>query len=331
MATFQVNASTDDCYRRLVGSYFSLTDSVIEAGSASSSVFGIGAGMRFDNITIPQGATIGSAHLTLRAKETRAEATVNTRISAEDVDDAVTFADSAATFDTRFANHTTAIVDWDEIPTWTAGEDYDSIDIKAVIQEIVDRVGWASGQAIVIFWEDFAYGSTQANNVRRVGYSYNGSATYAPKLIITSSGGTGFPAVSTQANTDIAPESLTGNGVVTSLGGSTVTQHGHCWATSQNPTIASDTKTTLGTAYQTGHFTSAITDLLPGTTYYFKAYATNTGGTAYGSQVSNTMATAIGRRYWWVEGREFHWFGKDGVEYIAPGIGVNSPDIPWPF
>ena len=138
------------------------------------------------------------------------------------------------------------------------------------------------------------------------------------------------PSVTTQACTDIAPESLTGNGVVTSLGNSTVTQHGHCWSTSQNPTTA-DTKTLKGTAYQTGHFTSAITGLTAGATYYIKAYATNTGGTAYGSQVSNTMATAIGRRYWWVEGRDFHWFGQDGVEYIAPGIGVASPDIPWPF
>jgi len=138
------------------------------------------------------------------------------------------------------------------------------------------------------------------------------------------------PTVTTQANTDIAPESLTGNGVVTDLGGSTVTQHGHCWSTSQNPTIA-DTKTLKGIAYQTGHFTSAITPLTPGVTYYFKAYATNSYGTSYGSQVSNTMATAIGRRHWWVEGRDFHWFGQDGVEYIAPGIGVASPDIPWPF
>lgn len=138
------------------------------------------------------------------------------------------------------------------------------------------------------------------------------------------------PTVTTQACTDIAPESLTGNGVVTSLGSATVTQHGHCWNTTQNPTTA-DTKTTLGTAYQTGHFTSAITPLTAGVTYYFKAYATNSWGTAYGSQVSNTMATAIGRRHWWVEGTDFHWFGQDGVEYKASGIGINSADIPWPF
>jgi len=131
--------------------------------------------------------------------------------------------------------------------------------------------------------------------------------------------------VTTQANTNINPESLRGNGIITDLGASTVTQHGHCWSTSQNPTTA-DTKTLKGIAYQTGHFTSELTPLTPGLTYYFKAYATNTEGTAYGSQVSNTMATFIGRRYVWLEDEDFHYFDQFGVERKTQGVGIASDD-----
>jgi len=138
------------------------------------------------------------------------------------------------------------------------------------------------------------------------------------------------PEVTTQACTNIALESLTGNGMVTDLGSSTVTQHGHCWSTSQNPTTDDD-KTTKGAIYQTGHFASAITGLISGATYYFRAYATNSYGTAYGSQVSNTMGTAIGRRHIWIEGKDIHWFGESGTERKKQGVGVASDHsiLPW--
>jgi uncharacterized protein (TIGR02145 family) len=68
---------------------------------------------------------------------------------------------------------------------------------------------------------------------------------------------------------------------VTSDGGSSVTARGVCWSTSQNPTT-SNSKTTNGTGV--GSYTSNITGLSPNTTYYVRAYATNSEGTAYGEQ-----------------------------------------------
>ncbi|MBA7591114.1 hypothetical protein ES708_33265 [subsurface metagenome] len=143
-----------------------------------------GGGMRFTNITIPKDTNIIEAHLTLHARYTRTADVVNSRISAEDIDDAPTFADSAAAFDTRWAARTEAKVDWDAMPAWTANVDYDSPDIKAVIQEIVNREGWASGQDIVIFWDDFDGRRTEAAGCRRDGYSYDKSTVFAPKLHI---------------------------------------------------------------------------------------------------------------------------------------------------
>jgi len=65
-----------------------------------------------------------------------------------------------------------------------------------------------------------------------------------------------------------------------------VTQHGHCWSsTNNNPTIY-DSKTTLDSLNHPAQFTSALTGLFPNTTYYVKAYATNSLGTVYSNMVS---------------------------------------------
>lgn len=101
------------------------------------------------------------------------------------------------------------------------------------------------------------------------------------------------PAVTTQAVTDIGTTTATGNGNVTVLGAPNLTQHGVCWSTSTNPTIALPTKTEQGAKNTTGAFTSNITGLTPNTTYYVRAYGTNSEGTSYGGQVSfdNTPTT----------------------------------------
>ncbi|MDK2909783.1 MAG: hypothetical protein PWR20_1350 [Bacteroidales bacterium] len=99
----------------------------------------------------------------------------------------------------------------------------------------------------------------------------------------------GIPSVTTATTTNITYNSATSGGNVTSSGGATVTARGVCWSTSPNPTIA-DPHTTDGSG--TGSFVSQITDLQPATTYYVRAYATNSFGTAYGNEEVFTTATA---------------------------------------
>ena len=198
MAVFYEAAGSDDCHRRLVTSLWDLTAEYLIVGYNGATNTQWGSGMRFVNITIPKGATMLTANLTLQAYAADSDAGVNSRISAEAVDDPVTFANNAAAFDTRWANRT-AQVDWDNIEAWTIGENYDSIDFKAVIQAIIDREGWASGQDIVIFWEDFEDRSTQAaGRLRRV-KSYEHTDNAPPTLTITwdepqAVGGQGGPA-----------------------------------------------------------------------------------------------------------------------------------------
>ncbi len=116
-------------------------------------------------------------------------------------------------------------------------------------------------------------------------------------------GASTMPTVTTQAVTGIGQTGATGNGNVTYLGSTSVTQHGVAWGTSSDPTI-SGSHTSDGPVSATGAFTSSITGLTAGTLYHVRAYATNTGGTAYGSDVSFTtlsgseVFTAPGTTSW---------------------------------
>lgn len=97
-----------------------------------------------------------------------------------------------------------------------------------------------------------------------------------------------LPEVTTAEVTDITQTTAKGGGEVTSDGGTTVTERGVCWSMSHNPT-ASGSHANSGTG--TGNFTCNMNNLNAHTTYYVRAYATNSRGTAYGEEVSfNTSA-----------------------------------------
>jgi len=98
------------------------------------------------------------------------------------------------------------------------------------------------------------------------------------------------PTVTIAAVSNIAANTATSGGEITADGGAPVSAKGVCWSNNQNPT-ASDSKTSNGTG--AGSFTSSISGLTPGTTYYLKAYAINEIGTAYSSQsIFITLALA---------------------------------------
>ena len=98
--------------------------------------------------------------------------------------------------------------------------------------------------------------------------------------------------VLTTAISAIADTIATGGGEVTDDGGEPVTTRGICWSTFPEPVVTGN-HTANGSG--TGTFASDLTGLLPNTTYYVRAYASNYYNTAYGNEVSfTTLATVAG-------------------------------------
>lgn len=119
--------------------------------------------------------------------------------------------------------------------------------------------------------------------------------TYYVRAYATNSVGTSYgneitfttlspPEVSTNSISNITTNSAISGGIVTNTGGASITARGLCWSTSPNPTISLPTRTLNGSG--TGNFSSTITGLSSRVTYYVRAYATNSVGTSYGSNVS---------------------------------------------
>ena len=105
---------------------------------------------------------------------------------------------------------------------------------------------------------------------------------------LTFTSGSIIPTITTTLVSNVSTNSATTGGNITSDGGAIVTARGVCWATTPNPTTSSN-KTSDGTG--TGTFTSSLTSLIPGTTYYVRAFATNMVGTSYGFE--ETFTTSV--------------------------------------
>ena len=116
-----------------------------------------------------------------------------------------------------------------------------------------------------------------------------------------------MPTVTTNEVTNITEYQAVCGGVITNDGGANITARGVCYGTSANPTI-SGSHTSDGTG--SGSFASVMTNLTPNTTYYVRAYATNSAGTSYGAQ--KTFVTANGG-----------WLYYGGNNYIS-SIGLTN-------
>ena len=109
-------------------------------------------------------------------------------------------------------------------------------------------------------------------------------------LVITAECKIDAPTITTYTVSNITETSAFGGGNITDDGGAEITARGICWNTTGAPTI-DNSKTNNGAGI--GAFTSGLSGLAEGTTYYVRAYATNSKGTAYGNEVSFTTPSAI--------------------------------------
>ncbi|MEO8605583.1 MAG: hypothetical protein ABI629_23645 [bacterium] len=168
-ATFRVATNFDDAERS------QLIDDTDGAGDLDLGA--VVSGVRFTNVVIPPGATITAAALQFTSDQSFA-GNNTTPLSLDVYGEA---ADSAASFGGNFANltartRTAASIAWNVVP-WTinqAGAAQRSPQVKTIIQEIVNRPGWHSGNALAIY--------LAAGGGKREAESYDGNPTKAAFL-----------------------------------------------------------------------------------------------------------------------------------------------------
>jgi uncharacterized protein (TIGR02145 family) len=127
-------------------------------------------------------------------------------------------------------------------------------------------------------WE-LSYNNTDFNHFEYFGNSEG----YSVRCLLDDS--LKLAKVITSDITNITGNTAQGGGNISYQGGSPVSERGVCFSTSQNPTNL-DFHTSDGAGV--GVFISNLVGMNPNTTYFVRAYATNTGGTAYGNEVSFT-------------------------------------------
>ena len=169
------NGSDDAEQFRDDGSMY-LTSSDLEIGNDLGTEQYLG--VRFQNITIPQGATITNAYIEFRGDEADAfSSQLNIYIAGEAIDNSPTFTTTTNNISSRQLTTTQYLWPSGSIPGWVVDGMYATPNFSAVAQEIVNRPGWNSGNAMsYVIWSDL--GETS----ERVADSYEGG--FPPRLII---------------------------------------------------------------------------------------------------------------------------------------------------
>jgi hypothetical protein len=104
-----------------------------------------------------------------------------------------------------------------------------------------------------------------------------------------------LPTITTKAITSIGNSTASSGGDITSNGGDAITQSGICYSINPNSTILNNI---VSNAIGDSNFNSTMDNLIPNTTYYVRAFATNSAGTNYGNEINfTTLALQIGQNY----------------------------------
>lgn len=167
---FVVN-SLDDAYVFTPSSI--VTTGFISAGEAGAQR---SAAMLFRSILIPKGSIIKSAVITLRASSNQTGTVCRTRFYAES---SVSPLQYSTYGDFTGRSLTTAFVDW-TVPAFTLDTDYQTPDLTAIIQEVIDKADWETGKSIAIQWKD----NGSDTNARRAVYGYEDTSLHCAQIAI---------------------------------------------------------------------------------------------------------------------------------------------------
>lgn len=175
-ASYRVGASADDANVRISNNDQSLSSSTLYLGNDTNSTpRPQSLGIRFTNIQVPKDASISSAYLEFTAGDDD-NSSIPLNIRMELADNPTIYSDSNKV--TNAARSYSTAVAWTP-GNWTDEVTYQSPDVSSLVQQIVNRSGWNKGNAMA-----FELRRSGTATGRRRAYSYNGSTTKAPRLII---------------------------------------------------------------------------------------------------------------------------------------------------
>jgi hypothetical protein len=150
-------------------------------------------GLRFRGLAVPQGATVTSATLEVISNGTGTTGSTSVTVRGNAADNAAALtqdADYSSSSDLSTRSRTTASVTWSISGTWTNNTTYSAPDLSTVVQEIINRSGWASGNALLLILDP------SSGTDYRGFYSVDGSASKGATLTVgyTISDGANIPA-----------------------------------------------------------------------------------------------------------------------------------------
>ena len=117
------------------------------ASSTPQSLHGF---IRFLNVTIPLGVLITGVYVRFTCQTPKSNEIVNINAYFNDVDDAVAPTSKAE----AAALALTSEIAWNAIAAWTDGNQYNTPELKSILQTVVDRAGWSSGNALQVIIKD---------------------------------------------------------------------------------------------------------------------------------------------------------------------------------
>ena len=230
-----------------------------------------GCGFRYTGITIPSSSTITESYLTFTAVESESTSGVKTKITGNKQNNPAAFT-TLTDFQNRRgtiaggANNnyiTSTQVNWDDIGSWTANNEYNSPEIKTIIQELVNSHA-PNNEALVLFLDDFD--KRTSGTAQRKAWAHNYYPSKATKLHIEYS---------------TSPSAPTG---MSATDGTYADKVSITWNASSNAIsykVFCNTTSDIGSATQIGTPTETSFDdtgANPGTTYYYWVKAHNDGG-----------------------------------------------------
>ena len=174
--------SADDAYQRKASGVTDTTDEVLRLGTDQLETRLL-TGVRWRGVSLNHGESITEARIQFRTWSSGNTHDVHLRIHGEAADNAAAFTTTDFSLTTRTT--TAAFVDW-IVPSWpsgTSGEHTTTPDLSAIVQEIVNRAGWAPGNALV-FLIELAPSDPWSDFPRRRAWAFDGSSADAAYLSV---------------------------------------------------------------------------------------------------------------------------------------------------